>query len=185
MAPESGYDFIYDWYKDHADVHQFAKIYSLKDHEVGEMVFTDIRITGEDYEFSAAVPDVILKTSSTEDHSAELPDEKIIYDDHGVIIMCRRDEEGEYLLWIANQADANYSVKTSNMRINGASEDCSGLYNQPVPAHYLCPTHAIYSFDRSLMADSGTLVEMSFEFSCAADPAMNFATGYLTLNPLE
>lgn len=185
MAPEGGYDYFYDWYKDHADVDQYARIYNLEDPEVCEIIFTDIHITGDDYEFSTAIPDVVLTTSSKLQYSADLPEEKTIYNEHDVTIMCRRDEEGQYLLWIANDSDVNYSVKTSNMKINGVSADCSGLYNQLIPAHYICPTRAIYTYDKSLLASTGALIELSLEFFCETDPALNFATGYLKLDPQE
>ena len=180
-APESGYSFKYDWYKNHADILQYLPVYNLEDSEICEMIFSDIQLSGDDYELRAEVPKAVVKTSSAAAYSISLPDETEIYDNYRVKILGSRNDEGHYLLWIVNLSDMDYLVSSSDFRINGFSVDSSGLYRQIIPAHYLCKTHELFPYNQDTDTDTDSLTELSLDFICKEDPAENFSTGYLPL----
>ena len=177
---------VYDYYKDHADIIRYEKIRGpgLGDPEICEMVYTDIRVYGEeDNRLHMEVPLLVMKTTSTADCTAKCPDETVIYDDHQVVILCRKEGDEKYRLWIDNRSDVNYVVTTSDLRVNGNDVDTlGGIEKDILPAGYLYQTYEIRAISNENAAAEGAQTEISVSFRSWEDPSKDFSTGYLRLD---
>ena len=177
-----GWGFLYDWFKKNDAVTIYETAYGVPDGGIGELVLRGASLfDGENYILDSK-EFVRISTTFTGASVPEIPAGDVLYEDNGVTVLSLGVEDGRYRLAFVNGTDTDYTVNSTDLRINGEDADTAGLYDDALPAGYVLDGAEVYSFGDEPAPSAGDAAEISFSFTSASAPEKDFSTGYLRLS---
>ena len=177
-----GWGFLYDWFKKNDTVTIYETAYGVPDGGIGELVLRGASLfDGENYILDSK-KFVRISSTFTGASAPEKPAGVVLYKDKGITVLSLGTEDGRYRLAFVNGTGTDYSVNSTDLRINGKDADTSRLYDDALPAGYVLGGAEVYTLIDGSAPSAGDTAEISFSFASASEPEKDFSTGYLRLS---
>ncbi len=174
--------YTYSWFKKNSSTTLYESIYDINSAEITNLAYSDFSIYDGDSYWTSSDEIVVISTDSQLKTELMVPEGDIIYDNNGIVIYnCGAGDRG-YRISILNNSDIDYSVSSSDYRIDNETVTSYSFFQDYLPSGFVSYPQEIYDYDYKLEnIDENASVELSLSFIHTKDPSSNFATGYLKL----
>ncbi len=175
--------FHYEWYRKKSKTTLYEELYKVRGKKVKDISFNQISLFYDDYDRNTFI-DGMVRFSTTADYTYNMPELKgdLKYEntEKGIKIFTNPSDDGRgYDLYVSNESDINYEMTSSDLTINGETDQYNQILEDPLIGNSVYAGRIM-----SIKYDSiiGKELTFSMSFTSTEDPSKNFATGYININ---
>ena len=192
IATSNDYIYMYDSFKKKSTTQIYEDMYYITDSLITEMVFNDIAVRSEDYNYRKIMSQpVTISTSADTKRLSNPTDEEInastlVYSNEQADIYAytKEDDKDGFYLYIKNKSESGLYLEKVDLNIDGEITSSYGLYKDYLPSNYLYVSRLIHSDDSTIEDLTGKKVFFTLSVSCKENPSYDFSTEYLDISDL-